>query len=531
MRRLRSNGKRRRPRHEEADDAIATAQARDQNSLLPASKRGRTRRQLLSSAPARHETQSYRDLVRTDTGEEIHPDSRVVNWLQDIVPGSRESEGEEDHDSAGISNGTTSKNRRDKVPDSQSRSMPPLPTPPLTSSSSRRGRFAKVEKPVAKRPARGRGHVSDTRSIASSGVSTNSISQSSSPSGRNRIRDPRYNHNVLQRSIETINPLLTPEPAFVTAHLAMITAPHAGPGLSATFINEFRTALYGMRGGSRSDEAGFSELFAAMLPSTRVRRSGDVDGEGEGGDEDGDLAYLGHETGLAHDILTPISRYIVPPEVVAPKPDWVYGYSDEVGDGAFTQLQLDTQDQLRDIYGNPLAVVNTHGLRFPFFVVEMKGRGDKHWVVANQIAGGCLACLSSVRAINAALREKVKQVQKAAASSPAAPPAEKEKGEEEEGGGGVEEEEKEDTATSLAIDTVVYGLTADTTAASLYVAWYSRDADSENGKCKTFFVDAFSLHRAGELQKLWACIRQILDWGMGARLRRIRGALDFLGLG
>ena len=434
----------------------ALSQTETRNSSLPNSKRRKTR-------------------IQSSSNNRLN--DKVDTWLQDIPYESSPPR---------IAAKATSLPNTPRAP----RSMPP-PRPPLTSNSIT-NHDSRVTKAVASPRGRGRGRPRGRPRGSRSGRGRSTSSDVSSGVGsdlseRSRTHDPLYYQTVLYPNhIEIINPKRASEPPMVTDHLASIRAPHPSPDLLPAFVDEFITGLYDLQTGA--DEAALSEFIADLLPSTRLSL-----GRWLGMNSEDLGAYLSTTTGLAHTSQNPLRNYMVPAGVTTPKPDRIYGYSHQ---GAFSDAQLITQLRLKDDDGNPICIANNKGLRFPFFIIELKGQG-RNWIATNQLGGGCFACLYSVQAINKALRQ-------------------------------LRDHPVQDLTQDVTIDNLVYGLTADNNIVKLHVSWYEEDSEGKMLGCKVLQVEEFLLNRPNELQSLWVRIRHILDWGKGQRLAQIRQAFDLL---
>ncbi|KAH8746110.1 hypothetical protein F5883DRAFT_529363 [Diaporthe sp. PMI_573] len=199
----------------------------------------------------------------------------------------------------------------------------------------------------------------------------------------------------------------------------------------------------------------------------------------------------GPDTGLVSTSGALISQHLIPIDltspyrVTQPKPDKLYGYSGNAS-RAFTQPQLLAQTTIHPrIPRYPAAT--SQGLRFPFFAIEFKAaggiRGDL-WVATNQCAGDSSACLNAVYQLNTLLPEHP----------------------------GVQR-----------VDNLSYSIAVDNNAAQLYISWKEDDLNYYLQR-----VDAFLLSSPEHFKNFRKQVRNILDWGNGARLKQIKDALDII---
>ncbi|WAO86968.1 Hypothetical protein NCS54_00426000 [Fusarium falciforme] len=165
-------------------------------------------------------------------------------------------------------------------------------------------------------------------------------------------------------------------------------------------------------------------------------------------------------------------------DVCLPKPDALFGYRK---DNAFLQQE----DLVGTISGEMTA--NSQGLRYPFLVVEFKGDGG-HWVGArNQCMGGSATCVKIAENLN----RRLKQCTSAATVDP--------------------------------IDSAVFSIAIRCTEARLFVSWSQDDQNYFMAE-----IDSFLLHRPKDYIEFYKYVHNIVDWGRGERLKRIRESLDLL---
>ncbi|KAI1125650.1 hypothetical protein F5Y10DRAFT_267857 [Nemania abortiva] len=486
-----------------------------------AAKKRKIRQQAVSPSPTR--CNARRSTARAAPSSSL--EQRVLSWLEEIPEYSKSRKQQGGHDEIAC------EARASNMPRLSSQSMPPPPTPPLTLSQKKRKTYnTRAGKSIATRAnlgirvlsrgrrAREQNQSTDAGSSAQSSTGTDGFTTISSPppsgytsrasSGDGRTKDPFYYQLILCSSnieILGLNSEYRP-PAAVSAQLESLKKPSSLPGLSPKFIKGFRAILGGLQMGD--DEAALTELMMNILPSYSPIEQ----------DNRGDPStYLNNTTGLIYTLQALMLRHLVPPLVVIPKPDRIYGYSYRPWDTVFNDTQRAMLLRLQDDSGNYLAIANDKGLCFPFFIIELKGQG-KIWAAANQIAGGCFASLRSVQSINMAL-EAVRSE-----NPPSSPSRTRGRGRTRRG------TRSRPTTHPLAVDNFVYGLSANSTIAHLYIAWHCKNSNGGDG-CKILEIENFMLRRENELNLLWARIRNILDWGKGTRLQQVRKALDGLEAG
>jgi len=177
---------------------------------------------------------------------------------------------------------------------------------------------------------------------------------------------------------------------------------------------------------------------------------------------------------------TPVAKHTVPSvgsglKVSTPVPDILYGYRG----GAFTQ-----QSQLISMGTQPFA--NTTGLLYPFFVVEFKGDGGSMSVATNQCLGGSMSCVKMAKDLNRRLMQcRSEKVQ--------------------------------------PIDSASFSIAMNGTEARLYVSWKHDELDFYMVNVKSFL-----LQEPEQYIEFRKCVRNIIDWGKGKRLKQIRDSLDLL---
>jgi hypothetical protein len=187
------------------------------------------------------------------------------------------------------------------------------------------------------------------------------------------VRHPSYRRKNLYNNIN-IRHANTQLPGYVSSHIEALRAERDSPGPLSEQIDGYLDRLETLQRGCT--EADVEELFKdTVFP------------------KNSDPTY-GHLTGLESSRSSLMASHLVPnnPEspfrVSQPKPDLLYGYSGDPGDGAFTQSQFLAQASLHPQNAR-FAEATTQGLRFPFFPIEFKAAGGTQgdlWVATNQCA-------------------------------------------------------------------------------------------------------------------------------------------------
>ncbi|KAL8861014.1 MAG: hypothetical protein Q9178_002527 [Gyalolechia marmorata] len=168
-----------------------------------------------------------------------------------------------------------------------------------------------------------------------------------------------------------------------------------------------------------------------------------------------------------------------------PKPDLAFGYSE----AAFSRNQLGTIDLLvNDQFGRSYAVPD-YKLRFPFLDIEFKSQAKSgtHYIATNQVAGaGAVALNSNLELIRRSF--------------------------------GAENFDFDEPR--------FFSITMDHELARINVHWLSNPTE---GGQYSFHVEGLSKHLlddANSLRALRRAIKNILDYGSNARLRKLCDALD-----
>lgn len=171
--------------------------------------------------------------------------------------------------------------------------------------------------------------------------------------------------------------------------------------------------------------------------------------------------------------------------ICEPKPGVAYGYKL----GAFSPAQNLTQNSTHN--GADLSRFSrlAKDLYWPFFVVEFKApaMGGNIYAAENQCAGGGSASLLACQTLHSIASK---------ANNNSADPT----------------------------DAVAYSAAIDGATARLFVHWY--DAGSDKYRLERFHH--YDLNRPEDIQKLHLHTKNIVGWGVGSRLEKIKAALDVI---
>jgi len=295
-------------------------------------------------------------------------------------------------------------------------------------------------------------------------------SDKNSTSGTTTARDASYRARNLRPNHITVRGRRTPLPDGVLANVSAILAAR-GPPLEQTSREMDRLSDLAL-----GCSAGHVEAFL-MDTAFPGPRSG--------------LPYRAGTDGLAESIRELVSLWLVPFNpttpfrVSQPRPDRFYGYS-SARYAAFTPPQALALDTLHPDIPH-YARATRWGNCLPFLSVEFRaagdpGRGDL-WDAANHCAGASATCLAAVAKLNTAL----------------------------DGHPGAER-----------VDGMCYSVAADQNIAQLFVSW------KDGPEYYVQQVADFLLSRPEYLAAFRATVCNILNWGMGARLKQVRRALDLI---
>ncbi|KAF2789130.1 hypothetical protein K505DRAFT_341527 [Melanomma pulvis-pyrius CBS 109.77] len=188
---------------------------------------------------------------------------------------------------------------------------------------------------------------------------------------------------------------------------------------------------------------------------------------------------------LKSSIRQPMFKHTVPTtgfdaRVSTPIPDMLYGYDNR----AFGQQQAQLNSMGEDM------LANNQGLVYPFFAIEFKGDGPggtgSMWVATNQCLGASTSCVNIAETLNHHLmhcrNDKVRLMKSA-----------------------------------------VFSIAMNGTEARLYISW-----KHDEGQYYMQQINGFFLQEDEQYLKFRKCVRNILDWGKGTRLKEIRDSLDML---
>lgn len=308
--------------------------------------------------------------------------------------------------------------------------------------------------------------TSNSPKLHSPGVTTNSTPSNAS------VRDPCYRINNLISNRIDIRVSSTQLPGHISSHVEAIRAERESPSPSSEQITRDLGRIEDLE--DRCDEREVEIFLSSTLFPTRS-----------------DPTY-GRSAGLDTTRSRFMPFHLIPNNpgglyrVSRPKPHLLYRYSGDRRYRPFTESQFLAQNHLHPQNLN-FAQATASGLRLPFFAIEFKSdgpTGGSLWVAANQCAGASSAFVNAVEHLNALLPN--------------------------------------DPAVNR-VDNLSYSIAVDNTLAKLYISWKEEDL---NYCCQQ--VGAFLLLRLKEFKSFRRQVRNILDWGKGARLTQIRDALDII---
>jgi hypothetical protein len=176
-----------------------------------------------------------------------------------------------------------------------------------------------------------------------------------------------------------------------------------------------------------------------------------------------------------HEEAMPRGPYLAFPKIVRPRPDYAYGYSSR----AFSPEQRSVLER-SGIYHTAA------GLICPFLVVEGKSQacGLNVWQASNQCAGAGSACVAAALTL---LGQQPDQAELGLEGS----------------------------------DCVSYSLAVDTALAQLYVHW-----SDGPGQYSLQCVEQYLIRTPSDLIRLQTHLQNVMEWGMGARLEKVRRSVD-----
>jgi hypothetical protein len=177
------------------------------------------------------------------------------------------------------------------------------------------------------------------------------------------------------------------------------------------------------------------------------------------------------ESSLGEDLVpnTPQTLF----RVSQPRPDKLYGYTVK----AFTESQVLAQSMLSPATATCVS--------FPFLTIEFKAQGGTAgdlWVAVNECAGASSACLNATDQLNISLHQ---------------------------------------CQSTQRVLNLCYSIAVDNNIAQIWISWKDNEARYYIQR-----VAIFLLLDREDFQKFCDQVRNILEWGMGARLTQIRNALD-----
>ncbi|KAF7867310.1 hypothetical protein EAF04_005393 [Stromatinia cepivora] len=186
---------------------------------------------------------------------------------------------------------------------------------------------------------------------------------------------------------------------------------------------------------------------------------------------------------LQRTVKIPIAKHAVPDsgftlKVSTPVPDILFGYR---------RKQAFPQQQTQFGFIGDEMVVNSQGLVYPFFVVEFKGDGPSGcgslYVATNQCLGGSASCVNIAERLNRQCKNK----------------------------------------NFRASDSAAFSIAMNGTEARLYITWKYDELKYYMRK-----INSFLLQDPEHYAKFLKYVLNIIDWGMGKRLKEIQKSLDTL---
>ncbi|KAK7409400.1 hypothetical protein QQX98_008409 [Neonectria punicea] len=188
--------------------------------------------------------------------------------------------------------------------------------------------------------------------------------------------------------------------------------------------------------------------------------------------------------GLRRSDRQPMAEHAVPStgsslKVSTPVPDMLFGYNRQE---AFPEQQA----QLISLGTEMVANNQYQGLLYPFLVVECVGDAGSMWVATNQCLGGSASCVKVAETLNHRLRQR-------------------------------------DGDLVQTINSTVFSIAMSGSEARLYLTWKQDELNYHMAIVKSFLLQDPEHYL--EFRKY---VHNIIDWGRGARLERIRESLDGL---
>ncbi|KAK7941348.1 uncharacterized protein PG986_013735 [Apiospora aurea] len=197
-----------------------------------------------------------------------------------------------------------------------------------------------------------------------------------------------------------------------------------------------------------------------------------------------------HAMGLERQAYVSFTRGCVPGAnhptrpVSVPKPDLVYGYTSSGPGVHFSDAQKLAGSTMSPSMGR----ASETELAFPFFIIEYKSDQGSHSVAENQCLGGSATCVAIINGLNDMLKK---------------------------------------CDVIRRVNTTAFSFVIDHRGAESYVSWMGED--EEEYRMQPLSEFRFIKGGQSELGEFATCVRNIINWGKGARLREIKWALDAIG--
>ncbi|OAA63063.1 hypothetical protein ISF_04939 [Cordyceps fumosorosea ARSEF 2679] len=179
-------------------------------------------------------------------------------------------------------------------------------------------------------------------------------------------------------------------------------------------------------------------------------------------------------------------------KISLPIPDTLYGY-------AYAAVPAELRSLWELVLGD-LVVVNNDDLALPFLLIECKGDGGSMWCCTNQCLGGAASCVHVGERLNAQLQ---------AVRRPG------------------------------SFNSAVFGITINGEHANLFVCWKHIAGEGEEDRLgdvmattAAFYMQRIGYYALQDMQhflKLKRCVRMIIEWGMGARMKEVEEIIRLAG--
>ena len=360
---------------------------------------------------------------------------------------------------------------REELPGTESLTLLPKmaarqTNPPITPSSSGNNMPPPSRRGGSARRARSGSRTRSGSRGGSAGLAESAYSEATSTSrqSKDKIQSASYRQDVLLGNGIAFRPEWEPLPLEIRLLYDQIFQPEERTISRMTLAEATNTRQIIWKNDSVVEKKFLQHLqYPGPFPATE---------EGQSPYQDKMFCAEGQEF---HKEAVPASGRLFVPKVSVPFPDYAYGYSRE----AFDPIQAAFLAQSR-IY--KLAT----DLMCPFFIIEGKSQshGGNCWQASNQCAGGGSACVVAALALH---------------------------------------EEQADPAEDglQTADFVAFSLAIDNVSAILYVHWCEAP-----GNYFLQNVQEYHISKPRDLMKLATHLENIMAWGMGTRLTKIKNTVS-----